>query len=74
MTKLIIKNGLAKDEIESYLLKCGWFQDFARYSFQLHPDEFIQILLNEMLRSGAATWHNNYLFATTPYNAHKRSG
>jgi len=64
---LIIKNGLAREEIDSYLLKCGWFQDFARYSFQLQPEEFIQILLDEMIRSKAASWHNNYLIATTLY-------
>ncbi|MFE4428922.1 MBL fold metallo-hydrolase [Peribacillus butanolivorans] len=66
---LIIKNGLSKEEIDNYLLNCGWFQDFARYSFQLHPEEFIQILLDEMIRSGAASWHNNHLIATTPYQA-----
>lgn len=66
---LIIKNGLAKEEIDNYLLKCGWFQDFARYSFQLQPEEFIQILLDEMIRSGAASWHDNRLIATTHYKA-----
>ncbi|MEH7343900.1 MBL fold metallo-hydrolase [Bacillus sp. JJ1532] len=64
---LIIKNGLAKEEIDQYLLNCGWFQDFARYTFQLQPEEFIQILLDEMIRSGAASWHNNHLMATAPY-------
>ena len=66
---LIIKNGLAKEEIDHYLLGCGWFQDFARYSFQLQPEEFIQVLLDEMIRSGAAGWQNNHLIATTPYQA-----
>lgn len=66
---LIIKNGLSKGGIDNYLLKCGWFQDFARYSFQLQPEEFIQILLDEMIRSGAASWHNNHLIATTQYQA-----
>ncbi|MEX3622601.1 MBL fold metallo-hydrolase [Viridibacillus arvi] len=70
---LIIKNGLAKEEVSSYLLKCGWFQDFARYSFQLQPEEFIQILLDEMIRSAAASWHNNYLIATTPYQTPQKS-
>ncbi|BAU28392.1 glyoxylase-like metal-dependent hydrolase (beta-lactamase superfamily II) [Aneurinibacillus soli] len=64
---LIIKNGLAKEEINNYLLKCGWFQDFARYSFQLQPEEFVHILLDEMVRSRAARWHDNHLIATTPY-------
>ncbi|MFL0364897.1 MBL fold metallo-hydrolase [Pseudobacillus sp. 179-B 2D1 NHS] len=66
---LIMKNGLAKEEIDNDLLRCGWFQDFARYSFQLRPEEFIQILLDEMIRSGAACWHNNYLIASAPYQA-----
>ncbi|MGE7946231.1 MBL fold metallo-hydrolase [Lysinibacillus sp. NPDC093688] len=66
---LIMKNGLAKEEINHYLLQCGWFQDFARYSFQLQPEEFIPILLDEMIRSGAASWHNNHLVALTPYKA-----
>jgi hydroxyacylglutathione hydrolase len=66
---LIIKDGLAKGEIEKYLLSCGWFQDFARYSFQHDPEEFIKVLLNEMLRSGAASWNNDYLMPTTPYQA-----
>jgi hydroxyacylglutathione hydrolase len=66
---LIMKNGLAKEEIDHYLLKCGWFQDFSRYSFQLQPEEFIQVLLDEMIRSGAAVWHNDKLIAATPYKA-----
>ncbi|MFB5087741.1 MBL fold metallo-hydrolase [Psychrobacillus sp. PGGUH221] len=66
---LIIKNGLAKEEINSYLLNCGWFQDYARYSFQLQPVEFIQILLDEMIRSGAAIWHDDRLIATASYRA-----
>ncbi|WP_318503875.1 MBL fold metallo-hydrolase [Bacillus sp. T3] len=70
---LIIKNGLAKEEIDDYLLNCGWFQDFARYSFQYQPEEFIQILLDEMIRSGAASWHNNYLIATTSYQAPRKN-
>ena len=66
---LIMKDGLAKEEINRYLLKCGWFQDFARYAFQLQPEEFIPILLDEMIRSKAASWHNNHLISTAPYKA-----
>ncbi|GIN84129.1 hypothetical protein J6TS2_05150 [Heyndrickxia sporothermodurans] len=58
------KNGLLKEEIDKYLLNCGWFQDSSRYAFQLQPEEFIQVLLDEMIRSGAANWHNNHLIAT----------
>ena len=66
---LMIKGGLAKDEIENYLLSCGWFNDFARYSFQIPSEEFIQLLLVEMIRSEAATWKNGYLIASAPYNS-----
>ena len=70
---LIMKDGLAKEEMDHYLLQCGWFQDFARYAFQLQPEEFVQVLLDEMIRSGAAIWHSNHLIAATPYQApHKK--
>ena len=66
---LIMKNGLSKEEIDNYLLNCGWFQDFSCYAFQLQPEEFIQVLVDEMIRSGAANWHNDYLIATASYVA-----
>ncbi len=66
---LIINNGLSREEMANYLLKCGWFQDFARYAFQTQPKDFVQILLDEMIRSGAASWHNDWLIASTPYQA-----
>jgi len=58
---------LARGEINHYLLQCGWFQDYARHVFQLQPEEFIQILIDEMIRSGAASWHNENLIANAPY-------
>ncbi|MFF5994921.1 MBL fold metallo-hydrolase [Lysinibacillus sp. KU-BSD001] len=70
---LIMKNGLARQEIDSYLLKCGWFQDFARSAFQMQPEDFVHILLDEMVRSGAASWHNDQLMATAPYDAPQKS-
>ncbi|OCA84018.1 MBL fold metallo-hydrolase [Bacillus sp. FJAT-27225] len=66
---LIIKNGLPKEEMDHYLLNCGWFQDFSRYAFQIHPEEFIGVLVDEMIRSGAASWQNDYLIATALYTA-----
>lgn len=65
---LIMKNGLAKEAVNDYLLQCGWFQDFARYTFQLPPKDFIQVLLDEMIRSKAASWQNDRLVASAPYN------
>lgn len=66
---LIMKDGLTKEEVGTYLLSCGWFQDFSRYAFQRQPEEFIQILVNEMIRSGAAIWHDHYLIASASYQA-----
>ncbi|WP_047153821.1 MBL fold metallo-hydrolase [Aneurinibacillus tyrosinisolvens] len=66
---LIIFDGLPGEEIHGYLLKCAWFQDFARHSFQCEPDEFVPLLLDEMIRSRAAIWQDNRLVATAPYRA-----
>lgn len=66
---LIMKDGLSEEEVDTYLLRCGWFQDFARYAFQCQPEEFIPDLLEEMIRSGAASWHHHYLIASAPYQA-----
>lgn len=69
---LMIKNGIAKENINEYLLSCGWFQDYSIHAFGVQPEEFIQPLLDEMIRSKAATWKNNILIATTPYVAPNR--
>ncbi|NLC77310.1 MAG: MBL fold metallo-hydrolase [Clostridia bacterium] len=66
---LMIKNGLPREEVTNYLISCGWFRDFARYFFQLQPEEFIRPLLEEMLRSGAARWQDNRLVAGAPFRA-----
>lgn len=66
---LIIKNGLAEKELESYLLQCGWFQDFALHAFRIQSDAFVQILLDEMIRSGAAKWQDGRLLAAASYEA-----
>jgi glyoxylase-like metal-dependent hydrolase (beta-lactamase superfamily II) len=66
---LMMYNGLHKEKMGTYLLNCGWFQDFSRYAFQYQPAEFIQVLMNEMIRSGAASWQNGYLIANAPYTA-----
>lgn len=64
---LMIKDGLKKEQIEGYLLKCRWFQDFARHFFNTSPEQFVQPLLQEMIRSKGATWKGEYLVATAPF-------
>jgi glyoxylase-like metal-dependent hydrolase (beta-lactamase superfamily II) len=66
---LIMYDGIHKDEMESYLLSCGWFQDYARHAFQYEPKDFIPVLLNEMIRSKAASWQGNLLAPNIPYRA-----
>lgn len=69
---LIIKNGLAREEMDSYLLSCGWFQDFAHHAFHMHPKDFIQALLDEMIRSKAAAWQGDRFIASIQYEAPKK--
>ncbi len=66
---LMLYDGLPEQKIKDYLISCGWFCDFARYTFQLTPEEFIRPLLDEMIRSGAAIWSDGVLVASTAYKA-----
>jgi hydroxyacylglutathione hydrolase len=65
--KLMITNGIPKGNIVDYLFTCAWLHDFSQHVFKLSPDVFIQHLLDEMLRSGAAQWQGDLLVASTPY-------
>ncbi|MEM7343369.1 MAG: MBL fold metallo-hydrolase [Chloroflexota bacterium] len=66
--KLMINNGLQKDEVEPYLLTCPWFQDYSQHSFRQSPADFIEPFLAEILRSGAARWQGDLLVAGMRYN------
>jgi hydroxyacylglutathione hydrolase len=66
---LMIKDGLHKNEINSYLLSCGWFRDFAKHAFNVEPADFLPVLMEEMIRSEAALWHGEYLKAAASYHA-----
>ena len=65
---LMLVDGLPEAEVIPYLLSCAWLHDYARHVFRLPPEEFAQVFLAEMLRSGAA-WRDGCLVALTPYNA-----
>jgi len=67
-TTLMLKDGLPEAEVDDYLLKCPWFNDFSTYIFHLKPIDFIQPLLKEMLRSKAAHRQNDRLMPSAPYN------
>lgn len=65
---LMLTDGLNETEIHSYLLSAPWFNDYGTKLFNTAPQDFIQPLLTEMLRSGAAIWHDSQLKASAPYN------
>ncbi len=65
--KLMLVHGLPEAEIAPYLLRCHWFHDHSRVVFGLEPEAFVQPLLDEMLRSGAAGWQDGRLVALAPH-------
>lgn len=65
---LMIYCGLAGDEVRPYLFRCPWFGDFARHGFDVEPDDLVQPLLAEMIRSKAAGWQGERLVALPPHN------
>ncbi len=65
---LMVDGGLPKEEVHPYLLRCPWFNDYARHGFGVEPAGFVEPLLEEMIRSGAAGWRNGRLVALGPHN------
>lgn len=64
---LMLTNGISKDDIWHFLLRCPWLYDYSQVYLRLTPHAFIEIFLAEMLRSGAAGWHDDHFVALTPY-------
>ncbi|QIN80775.1 MBL fold metallo-hydrolase [Rubrobacter marinus] len=65
---LMIHGGQDEDEVSPYLLRCPWFQDYARHGFGTEPETFVEPLVAEMLRSKAAGWSGGRLVALPPHN------
>ncbi|MBZ0278698.1 MAG: MBL fold metallo-hydrolase [Anaerolineae bacterium] len=66
---LMLTDGLAEGEVAGYLLRCPWFRDYSRFYFETDPADFVQPLIQEMVRSGACGWHEGRLIPLTPYDA-----
>ncbi len=60
---LMIHGGMPEEELRPYLLRCPWFHDYARHGFGVEPEDFLEPLLAEMLRSKAAAWRDGCLVA-----------
>ncbi len=65
---LMIGGGLPAEEVRPYLLGCPWFADYSRHGFGIEPEDLVEPLLSEMLRSGAAGWRDGRLAALPPHN------
>ncbi len=64
---LMLNGGLLREAALDYLLTCPWFLDYSRHVFHSQPAAFVQPLLEEMVRSGAAQWRDERLVALTTY-------
>ena len=64
---LMLADGLTEDAIAPSLLGAPWFRDHAAGAFGTEPAAFVPVLVQEMLRSGAAQWRDGRLCATAPY-------
>jgi hydroxyacylglutathione hydrolase len=65
---LMIGEGFRESEVSPYLLRCPWFHDYARHGLGVEPEEFVEPLLAEMVRSKAAGWRDGRLVALPPHN------
>ena len=66
---MMLKNGIHESDMSAFLLSCPWFHDYSCTYFGTEPTDFVQPLLDEMVRSGAAEWQNGRMIPCTPYNA-----
>jgi hydroxyacylglutathione hydrolase len=64
---LMIGGDLPAKEVRPYLLGCPWFADYSRHGFGIKPEDLVEPLLSEMLRSGAARWRDGRLSALPPH-------
>ena len=65
--------GIDEGDMGKFLMGCPWFHDYARaYMGVETPHDFVEPLLNEMVRSGATEWRNGRLMPCTAYNAPSR--
>ncbi len=64
---LMLEEGMNAERIREYLLNAPWFVQASRRVFEREPEEFVEPLVAEMLRAGAARWRDGRLMALTPY-------
>ncbi len=69
---LMLSGGLLEDEVAAYLGSSPWFRDYSAHVFELAPEDLVAPFLEEIQRSGAASWHeeggSRRLVAQAPHN------
>lgn len=64
---LMLTGGLDAAAIPAVLLDAPWFRDHAAGAFGRTPEEFVPMLLQEMVRSDAAFWRDGRLVAAAAH-------
>ncbi len=64
---LMLAGGLPDAAVAPTLLASPWFCDHAREAFSSTPETFVPVLVQEMLRSGAAVWQDGRLTAAAAH-------
>ena len=70
---LMMSDGMAEAAITPALMAAPWFRDHAVGAFGLTPEAFVPMLVEEMVRSGAAAWCGGRLKATAPHSVPPRA-
>ena len=65
---LMLYDGMTETECRAYLLRAGWFLDYSRHIFDTEPVDFVAPMLDELIRSGAARWHDGKLLPNAAYD------
>ncbi len=65
---LMVSDGLDEAAVTAALVGAPWFRDHAVGAFGLTPEMFVPMLVQEMVRSGAAAWRHGRLTATAAHN------
>jgi glyoxylase-like metal-dependent hydrolase (beta-lactamase superfamily II) len=63
---LLMERGLKQTDTARYLLTCPWFQDTARRAFNCSPEDFVQPLLDELIRSGLIRLESGWFYSASP--------
>jgi hypothetical protein len=63
----MLTNGLNDADMRKYLLRSPWFVDYSRELFEQQPEDMLQPLLDELLRSGAAYHKDGIWLPSAPF-------